>query len=306
MQWTGSASASSCASRAADERLRLRNRRVPALWRVARWTSASAVVAASLLVSLAAAPAGAASLPANLAKFANCPVNNPAVSVCLYSATSDTTFVIGSTTVTTTAPTQLSLGLKFNAKGQPSVVLPDNGTQALAAPATPLPGGLLGIPGAPDSGDLAVTATPQLVGTPVVSLGNLLTRNGPGITLPIDVLVSNSLGLLGSDCTIADAADPITLNLTTGTTDPPPPNTPVSGAIGSVTSNNKGIVSITGLTLVDNAFAVPGADNCGNGGILDEVLDLDKSLPSAAGNNSATLSGSSFTAPATLIRKYLG
>jgi len=271
-----------------------------------RWIAGGAVAAASSLPLLISQPAGAASLPANLAKFANCPIDNPSVDVCLYSATSSTTFVIGSTTITSTSPTKVSLGLSFNAQGQPTVVLPDNGTQAITSPAIPLPGGLLGIPGAPDSGPLQVTVTPQLAGTPVVSLGNLLTANGPGFTLPIDVLISNSSGLLGSDCTIGDAASPITLNLTTGTTNPPSPNKPISGQVGTVKSKNTGIVSIRGLKLVDNAFAVPSADNCGPGGILDEILDLDKGLPSAAGNNAATLAGSSFTAPASLIRKYLG
>jgi hypothetical protein len=271
-----------------------------------RWIAGGSLVVACSVVLLAPQPAGAASLPAGLAKFANCPVDNPSVSVCLYSATSSTTFVIGSTTLTSTAPTTVSLGVSFNAQGQPTVVLPDNGTQAITSPAIPLPGGLLGIPGAPDSGPLQVTVTPQLAGMPLVSLGNLLTRNGAAFTLPIDVLISNSSGLLGSDCTIGDAASPITLNLTTGTTNPPAPNKPITGALGKVTSKNNGVVSIKGLSLVDNAFAVPGADNCGPGGILDEILDLDKGLPSAAGNNSATLSGSSFTAPATLIRKYVG
>ena len=60
------------------------------------------------------------------------------------------------------------------------------------------------------------------------------------------------------------------------------------------------------MTLVDNAFAVPGADNCGPSGILDPILDLDKGLPSAAGSNSAILAGSSYTAPASLIRQYVG
>jgi hypothetical protein len=272
---------------------------------VIRWIAGGALVAASSLVLLAP-PAGAASLPANLAKFANCPVDNPAVVLCLYSATTSTTFVIGSTTVTSTAPTKVSLGLSVNAEDQVTVYLPDNGTQAVSSPAVPLPGGLLGIPGAPDSGPLEVTVTPQLVGTPAVNLVNLLSRSGPGFTMPIDVLVSSSTGLLGSDCTIGDAASPITLNLTTGKTNPPPPNTSVSGKLGKVTSNNKGITTIKTLTLVDNAFAVPGADNCGPDGILDEILDLDKSLPSAAGNNSATLVGSSATAPASLIRQYLG
>jgi hypothetical protein len=276
----------------------------------------SGLAATSLGIAFLSPPATAASrsgktatsetLPANLEKFANCPLDDPAVSVCLYSATSSTTFDIGSTTLTSTSPTTISLGLAFNAQDQAIAVLPDNGTQALNASAIPLPGGLLGIPGAPDSGPLAVTVTPQLAGLPDVNLGAILAKKGPGFTFPIDVLISNSSGLLGSDCTIGDAADPITLNLTTGKTDPPAPNTSISGSLGTLKSTNSGYLTIKGIKLVDNAFAVPGADNCGTDGILDEVLDLDKSLPSAAGNNTAILSGSSYSVPASLLRQYLG
>ena len=73
-----------------------------------------------------------------------------------------------------------------------------------------------------------------------------------------------------------------------------------------MSSTPKGLITVTGMTLVDNSFAVPGADNCGTEGILDEVLDLDKGLPSPAGSNTAILSGSSYTAPAKLVRKHLG
>ncbi|MGB7051509.1 MAG: hypothetical protein WBG41_08075 [Acidimicrobiales bacterium] len=243
-------------------------------------------------------------LPASLAKFAHCPVNAPGVATCLYSSTTSTTFDIGSTTVTSSSPTTLSLGLSY-ISDQAVAVLPTDGTQALQSPAIPLPGGLTGISGL-DGGDLAVTVTPQLVGLPTVDLGNLLNASAPGLTLPLDVLVSTPTGLLGPDCTIGDAADPITLNLTTGTTNPPSPNTPITGAPGTLSSTPKGLITITDMTLVDNSFAVPGTDNCGTDGILDPVLDLDKSLPSAAGSNTAILSGSSYTAPAKLIRKYLG
>ena len=252
-----------------------------------------------------AAAAGSGTLPPSLAKFANCPVNDKAVTLCLYSSTTSTTFTIGSTTVTSSSPTTLSVGVISKPK-KTTVVLPDNGTQALQSPAIPLPGGLLGIPGAPDSGPLAVTVTPQLVGVPTLSLAALLDGNGAGLTLPIDVLVSSSTGLLGSDCTIADSSSPITLNLTTGTTSPPSPNTPITGAPGTLTGKANGTQKISGMTLVDNSFAVPGTDNCGPDGLLDEVINLDKGLPSAAGNNTAILSGNSYTAPASLIRKYLG
>jgi hypothetical protein len=243
-------------------------------------------------------------LPPSLAQFAHCPVDVKGVGACLFSSTTSTTFQIGSTTVTTTSPTTVSLGLISTPSGEVTAVLPDDGTPALQASAILLPGGLTGISGL-DSGSLAVSVTPQLVGLPVVDLAGLLSGKGPGLTLPLDVLVSTPSGVLGSDCTIADPADPMTLNLTNGTTDPPAPNTPITGSPGTLTSADNGLLTITGLKLVDNAFAVPVAQNCGPNGLADEVLDLDKGLPSAAGSNSAVLAGSSETAPAKLIKKYL-
>jgi hypothetical protein len=268
---------------------------------------AAAVLLTTPLLALSGGPAGAASkgLPAALAHFAHCPVKDSAVATCLYSSTTSTEFEIGSTTVSSTSPTTLSLGLRYTKSGKPVVVLPADGTQALQSPAIPLPGGLTGISEL-GSGELAVTVTPQLVGLPTVNLGNLLGGKGPGLTLPIDVLVSTPTGLLGSDCTIGDAASPITLELTTGKTNPPGPNTSITGSPGKTSSTAQGLISVSHMTLVDNSFAVPGTDNCGTGGALDEVLDLDKGLPSAAGSNTAILSGSSYTAPAALVRKYLG
>ena len=266
------------------------------------------IVSVAFLVASPSGPAGAKAkppgLPASLAQFANCPVDVAAVATCLYSSTTSTTFEIGSTTITSSLPTTLTLGLSYTKSDQPIAVLPDNGTQALQSPAVPVPGGLTGI-GELGGGELAVTATPQLVGIPTVSLANLLGGNGTGLTLPIDVLISTPTGLLGSDCTIGDAADPILLNLTTGTTNPPSPNTPISGATGTTSTTAKGLITVTGMSLVDNSFAVPGADNCGTDGVLDSVVDLQKGLPSAAGSNTAILAGSSYTAPAKLIRKKL-
>ncbi len=281
----------------------------PGRFSVAAWAAVlMMIVSLAFVVAAPSGPAGAKSkppgLPPSLAQFANCPVGVTGVATCLYSSTTSTTFEIGSTTITSSLPTTLSLGLSYTKSGQPVVVLPDNGTQALQSPAVPVPGGLTGI-GSLGGGELAVTATPQLVGTPTVNLADLLGGNGPGLTLPIDVLISTPTGLLGSDCTLGDASDPITLNLTTGSTNPPSPNTPISGSTGTTTSTPKGLITISGMTLVDNSFAVPGAENCGTGGVLDPVINLQKGLPSAAGSNTAILSGSSYTAPAKLIKKHL-
>jgi hypothetical protein len=253
---------------------------------------------------LAGAESRSTAFAPSLTQFGNCPVDVARLATCLYSSTTSTTFEIGSTTITSSAPTTLSLGLRYSKSGQPVVVLPDNGTQALQSPAVPVPGGLTGI-GALGGGALAVTATPQLVGLPTVNLANLLGGNGPGLTLPIDVLISTPTGLLGSDCTIGDASDPITLNLTTGTTNPPSPNTSISGSPGTTSSTPRGLITVSGMKLVDNAFAVPGAHNCGTNGLLDSVVNFQKGLPSAAGSNTAILAGSSYTAPAKLVRKHL-
>ncbi|MGH9016126.1 MAG: hypothetical protein ACRDY1_00115 [Acidimicrobiales bacterium] len=288
--------------------------RLPGRGRGRGRTTRGAVVAAlgavTLMVVMVVMSGGPASakaprrLPADLAPFAHCPIDVHGVTACLFSSTTSTTFQIGSTTVSSTSPTTVSLGLITAATGAVTAVLPDDGSPALQTAAIALPGGLTGISGL-DGGVLAVSVTPQLVGVPGVNLGNLLSGNGPGLTLPIDVLISTPSGVLGSGCTIADAADPIMLDLTTGTTDPPAPATPVSGSPGTLTSSDDGLLTITGMKLVDNAFAVPTADNCGPGSLADEVLDVDKGLPSAAGSNSAVLAGSSETAPSKLIRKYL-
>lgn len=242
-----------------------------------------------------------ATLPNNLSEFAHCPVDNPSVTLCL--AASDTAiFTINSTTLTETSPITLNVGLIANADGSYTAVLPDDGTPALSAPPISVPGGLLDIPGS--SGVLAVTATPQLVGTPVFNLINLLSAEGPAITLPTDVLLTNPF--LGANCTVGSPNDPETLNLTDGTTSPPLPNTPITGSLGKLRALYNGkVVKTKGTMIVDNSYAVPGASGCGIGGLFDPILDHLRGLPSAAGTNSAILSGSSGLAEASLIRKYV-
>jgi hypothetical protein len=65
------------------------------------------------------------------------------------------------------------------------------------------------------------------------------------------------------------------------------------------------VLTASGVKLVDNAFAVSGAANCGVLGILDGTVNSQKGLPSAAGNNTAILTGTAGLAPASVIRKYL-
>jgi hypothetical protein len=264
--------------------------------------AAGALAAGALSGTAQAAPA--TSLPARYAQFKNCPVNNKKVSYCL-AASSSSAFTIGSTTLDSNGPVVLSVGLVTKGAGF-TVVLPTNGTKALSANPISVPGGLTGtgLLGSPGQ-VLSVTATPQLVGTPLFNINNMETMSGPTFTLPIDVVLNTPLGLLGSDCTIASATSPITLKLTDGKTKPPKPNKSITGGLKTLKVDSNGVLSASGVKLVDNSFSVSGAANCGLLGLLDGIVNSQKDLPSAAGHNTAILSGTAGMAPASIIRKYL-
>lgn len=102
------------------------------------------------------------------------------------------------------------------------------------------------------------------------------------LSLRIRVRVSITGGPLDSSCTVGTAANPIDINtLTTGTTSPPGPNTPISGTpYNPATGRAK---------IVNNSFAVPGAQNCGSilFQSLDDAINDEFGLPSPSGNNEA-------------------
>ena len=229
---------------------------------------------------------------------------SPAVATCLFSSTTSTTFEIGSTTVTSSSPTTLSLGLKYTKSGQPVVVLPDDGTQALQSPAIPVPGGLTGISGlgrGSAGGDGHPPAPRAAHREPRKPADGKRAGPDPADRRPGEYAHRTARSRLHHwRCRKPDRPRPDDRH-----DQPAGPNTPISGSPGDGTTTSKGLITVSGMTLVDNSFAVPGADNCGPGGILDPILDLEKGLPSPAGSNTAILSGSSYTAPATLVRKYL-
>ncbi|NEA21769.1 hypothetical protein [Actinomadura bangladeshensis] len=130
---------------------------------------------------------------------------------------------------------------------------------------------------------------PGIFGDPVVTAvyakpeyaGHISSANGI-FQLSLKVKVIN--WSLGSYCYIGGNDDPIKLNLTMGTTSPPPPNTPISGKYPELVSSDPLVVK---STLVDNAFAVPRASGCGLLGGLNWLVNLDAGVPSAAGTNTA-------------------
>jgi hypothetical protein len=154
-----------------------------------------------------------------------------------------------------------------------------------------VPGGLVGLTGLDWllgvlTGDaLKVYAETELAGAPTNPVGE-------PVSLPIKVHLRNPV--IGNNCYIGSDTNPIQLHLTRGTTSPPAPNQPITGSAGTRTSDPAlpGTLRDSNLVLVDNSFAAPAAHGCRlNLGLLavgiDDLVNLQSGLPSAAGHNEA-------------------
>lgn len=152
-----------------------------------------------------------------------------------------------------------------------------------------VPGGVIGITGLDwlvnflNAEGLKLYAVTELAGAP----SNLGFNS---ITLPIKVHLVNPV--LGNNCYIGSSSNPITLNLTTGTTEPPPPNEPITGK--EATFKEEGEVAyLENGVYVDNSFAVPAASGCKLTLLgflpisLDSLVNFQAGLPAAAGTNEA-------------------
>jgi hypothetical protein len=154
-----------------------------------------------------------------------------------------------------------------------------------------VPGGVIGITGLEwltnflTGNALKLYAVTELAGTP----SNFTFTT---VTLPIKVHLETPSGVLGKSCYIGSTTNPITLNLTTGSTEPPPPNEEITGQEGAFSEENE-IAYFKGGIYVDNSFAVPAASGCTLtllGFIpvsLNAAVNLQAGLPAAAGTNEA-------------------
>jgi hypothetical protein len=256
----------------------------------------AALVAGSLGL-LGAAPLALAGIQQEFAIFSDCPLNNPAVGTCIVSTTTSGEFKIGNKTVPITQPVVLQGGLTSES---PQLVPAEDGN-TLSKTALPVPGGIVGIELLPPL--TSVTATAELAGTAEVNVVNANTGQGVGAALPLKVKLDNPA--LGSTCYLGSNAEPLSLQLTTGTTNPPPPNTPISGDPGEAVLGGHGkIIKILHSSLVDNAFAAPGANGCAEplSLVIDPAVNLQTGLPAAAGKNTAILSGTLAAAGSRYVR----
>jgi hypothetical protein len=266
-------------------------------------------VAMALLAAMAL-PATAAAAPhhptGEFAHFGDCPLSNPTVDFCLYSETLGGSITTGKKTVPIVHPVILQGGFDLNQESGTSTFYGAEDGNTLSKTPQPVPGGLLGIT-APswwpsilrnlfnetiNNGFTGVTATLELAGPVQFNLLALLGERGPALIIPAKIKLSNPF--LGNNCYIGSSSNPVVLSLTTGTTSPPPPNTPISGSNGVISSNETGTyLKSTGGRLVDNSFATPGANGCGGlfSFLVDPFVNSIVGVPSPAGTNAAILEG---------------
>jgi hypothetical protein len=281
----------------------------------------AALTAALSAVALGTASTAMAGTPTgNYAKFQYCPYTNPATDACVYSSITSGNFKLGNADVPITASTPIVVqgGLTQPDVNGDNQFIPAVGAPSLSPTPLKVPGGLLGLM---DTGGFSgllislfnaavasvndVYATAEIAGVPKFNAGNFIGQGGTALTLPLRVHLTNPF--LGSSCYIGSTTSPIALKMTTGTTAPPGPNTPITGSSGIPDFQDGGqYIAFNGSSLVDNSFAAPAASNCGYL-LLDKIIitaavNLKEGLPAAAGKNSTRQSGNTYLGgPANII-----
>jgi hypothetical protein len=222
-------------------------------------------------------------------QFTGCPspyTENTKIITCVHSIISSGHFNMGSKEV----PIEKAITLTGGVENAETVApLLFNSEGGLSKAKQKVPGGVIGLTGLTwlleflGSEALTLYATTELAGTPLVG-GVQFAR------LPIKVHLEN--GVLGSKCYVGSTSEPIVLNLTTGTTSPPPPNKPISGKDPFLEfEEEKEIQLAKEGTFVDNSFAAPGANGCvltlfGFIPIsINGLVNSQSGLPAAAGTN---------------------
>jgi hypothetical protein len=268
---------------------------------------AAVVMAGALGVSVSSASAAAPT--GDYLNFKNCPYTNTAVDSCLYSKVTSGSFKLGNASVPITASTPIVFqgGFAVDPNTFATTFYPAVGADSLVKQQIKVPGGLIGLV---DTGGFSgflislfnaavasvndVYATAELAGPAKFDYFNFIIGTGTTLELPLRIHLENPF--LGSNCYIGSSSTPVRLKLTVGTTAPPPPNTPISGSVGALSQNTDGsVTTATGVSLVDNAFSVPAATNCGyllpDMLVITAAVNLKEGLPSAAGKNTAIMNG---------------
>jgi hypothetical protein len=291
-----------------------------------RTHSKGRVLAALLITALTAlgiAGTAQAKLTGEFTKFAQCPYKLPTeVKKCIYAVTESGEVVLGSKKVPIVNPVVLQGGRGPIEEDEFSKFYGATNGVTLSKAAQPVPGGLAGIVNCKaisepflrfsceltfENGITGLNSTLELAkpATAIrISENNLAAEAGIALELPVKVHLENPF--LGSNCHVGSEKSPLLWKLTAGTTSPPPPNTPITGAGGEGEFLEEGrILRLKGNKLVDNAWSAPGASGCGGFLVellLDPIINSASGLPSAAGHNTAILNNTLNIAAAVTVR----
>jgi len=281
--------------------------------------AAAAVVAISALAFVPAASAHSG----EFSKFNNCPSTNSEVIDCINSVIESGEVVLGSKTVPIVNPVVLQGGFGFPEGEFANFVGATNGV-TLSKAQQPVPGGLAGLVNCKkitepilrfscelffENGFTGLNSTVELAkpaSAIKISEFHLLFGNGVGLSLPVKVHLENPF--LGSNCYIGSGSSPIVWNVTSGTTAPPAPAKPLTGAPGTAESiEGGGILKVKGSKLVDNAWAAPSASGCGGPIVeflLDPIINAASGVPAAAGKNAVIENGTTYIANTEEVNKH--
>jgi len=281
---------------------------------VSQRTKLAVVALLASLVALASASSALATEhhpTGEFAPFADCPLSNSAVQQCIVAQSSSGEFIVGKKTVPIKNTITLQGGFHEERSGAQTFYGAEDGNTISKTEQT-VPGGLLGIV-APktwpvwlqnwfnefiNKGFTGVTEITELAkpATDIgINTGNLITAKGVALSLPVKVKLNNVI--LGKECYDGSEAEPINLELTTGTTAPPggeTPNKPITGSVGEFKANEEfTLITLSGGSLVDNAFSAPAVSGCGEGlsAFIDPLVDSIFGVPAASGYNTVILTG---------------
>lgn len=238
-------------------------------------------VAFVALTALAPSTAGATTTPAvGYAQFTGCPhPGQMTIEFCFRTDFTGGLLQMGNVEIPIANPITLSGGIT------PGGAVGFNSFGGLAPVMQTVPGGIVGLAGIPwlptvlGMPEQEVHARIELAGTP----GNPLESG----SLPVRVHLMGTA--LGNTCYIGSIANPISLQLITGTTSPPPPNSPITGMEPEISETPNSVVDFTNGTYVDNSFAAPGVEGCTlvlpplPPVEIDELIEAQSGLPAAAG-----------------------
>lgn len=277
------------------------------------------------LASLGIAASASAKLTGEFTKFEFCPYKTAGVDRCINSLTTGGEVVLGTKKVTIEKAVTLQGGYTEPAEegseiGFSKFVAATNGI-TLSKAAQNVPGGLLGIVPPEKSGALVkalsafffenaltgVTSTLELAKpASEIRIDESHLAEGEGVALKLPIMVHLENPFLGKSCFVGSSSSPIKWELTPGTTKPPKPNEPITGATGEVEFLEEArILRLTGNELVDNAWSAPTASGCG--GILsflvNPIINAQIGLPSAAGKNTARLKNTIYESTTFAVKK---